>query len=144
LETCMSTGKRVLRDRLVRSNVSGHYLLAEAAVRSAISGKVCAAKEAVLCQWLDQQLLPEDVGVCHRTGLTFAKIFLNPQGEFTILRQMLDGRMAGLDRPELIAWLKQQRPDVFGNLRACCKINGRHLPPLRQVARFSLRKARFL
>lgn len=131
LETCFISGRRALRDRLFRSDVSGHYLLPELAVRSSISGRVCASKEAVICHWLEEALPPAEVGVCRRTGLPFANKFLH-EGEFSILRQLLDGTREGSNlsrrfhveqsRPELVRWLKEQYPKALGNLKSVTSI----------------------
>ncbi len=53
-----------------------------------------------------------------RTGLTIAGRFLNDRGEFTVLRQLLDGSILGKDSPELIPWLQLQRPGIFGSLKS--------------------------
>jgi hypothetical protein len=77
---------------MLRSDVSGKYVIPTKAIRSAVSNKVGLPDEIVTCDWLEQPILRNEVKRCTLTGRMIASSLLNPAGELIPLRELLDGR----------------------------------------------------
>ncbi|HLX59914.1 MAG TPA: SNF2-related protein [Planctomycetota bacterium] len=102
LRQCAASGKIACIDQVVQSVVSGKFYLPEFATRSAESGSICGTSEAVMCTWNGFALLPSETGICAFTKLPFSKSLLNDQREFTVMRDLLDGRLSGSDDPAIL------------------------------------------
>lgn len=105
LGQCSISGVIACKEYLVRSDFSNDYVLKEHAVKSIITGRVCSKREAVVCAWQQGPVLPSEAAMCTFTGLTFGRNLLNQQGELIILRDLLDGKVAGSDIPGFIKLL---------------------------------------
>lgn len=112
LEKCTATGKVARRDKMVQSQVSGAWVLEDVAVRSVLDGAICLPKESVRCHWEGGPILIGQAGRCTLTNLTFARRWLNTDGEFGILKGLLDGRVPGTTVSGIVEWL-QRRDRLF-------------------------------
>ncbi len=129
VQTCEITGQVVDQDLLKKCEISGKVTLAEKLVQSKVTGKwmlpkhtqtlpngtVVGAKEVAVCTWTRKYLRVENTAVCALSGLVFDKTLLNLLGEFSVLRECLDGNQKGSTFPEP-GYLARVQPKIFGGI----------------------------
>jgi hypothetical protein len=130
---CAATNKLVLKHLLVRSSVSQALVLADVAIRSA-GGKFCLPLECQACAWSGQKFHPDDLKVCHLTGLTIHFEFLTREpSRLRVLVEMLEGVKHSMDG-------REEYPVLEGKLSAmlngskCRIISGTYSPTNRALA----------
>jgi hypothetical protein len=65
---CAATGRKLLRDEVVASDVSGRLVDTEVARRSAVSGRIALPVEILACEETGAAVLPDETEVCELTG----------------------------------------------------------------------------
>ncbi|HRF00350.1 MAG TPA: SNF2-related protein [Pirellulaceae bacterium] len=100
LEHCSETGKLVERERLVTCEFSGKRILVDRSFRLP-NGQVVSKRETGFCRWTRRWMKASEVAVCQLTGVTIATRFLNSSGEFSLVRQALDGKRHGFQFQEV-------------------------------------------
>jgi superfamily II DNA or RNA helicase len=108
-EICAVTEQRALRGLMLKSAAANSrvYMFPGHEVRSAISNEPMAPKDAFQCPWLGISVLPQETGLCKRTGLRVAKTALNANGELAALRLVLDNPAQGMSAPDVVQWLSR-------------------------------------
>lgn len=105
---CVVSKKLVAADRIVRSEVSGLPMDRDSAARTD-DGRVALPNEIGACQWCSRRLLLRELERCTLSELLVDRSLLNEDGELRPLRNMLDGRIAGIPlNLEEMAWLRTQ------------------------------------
>ncbi len=103
---CSVSNRHVYRRLCVTSAVSGLPLLEKHALRSPQTKRIFTPSEAVMCEWMQDKYPRDEITKCKLSDLSVSKSLLNKNGEFTSLRQMLDGVIKGEEDNVLRAWLK--------------------------------------
>ena len=125
IETCCVTGTAALKRLMLRDSIDGGWLLSHAAARSDRSGRPCHPGKIVRCAWTGQGLLPDEVARCRLTGVTFDSDLLY-DGEFQLLRELLNRPWSSTDE-ELAKELQiMQNPSLEGIRKACAEWNPGH------------------
>lgn len=114
LKKCEVSGKAALGDRLVQSRASGKWMLPEHA-RELPNGMVVGAMEIAVCTWTRKYIRSEQIAVCKLCGLSFERNLMNASGEFSLLRECLDGKRKGSNFPDP-GFLDRIQPAVFGGV----------------------------
>ncbi len=102
---------------MLRSVVSGKYVISSRAIHSAISGEVCLPDEAIRCAWLQKPILKQEAGNCRLTKMKVAACLLNKSGERSILRELLDGRSTEAEAADDLLLFLRSANDAFRHLR---------------------------
>ncbi len=114
LETCTVSGKVAIATKLVRSGASGKLMLPQY-TKSLPNGMTVGIDEYKFCNWSREHLCVDQISECTLCGLTFAKNFMNPNSEFSLLRECLDGRQKGPMFPEP-GFLARIHPNQFSSI----------------------------
>ncbi|MEJ0060856.1 MAG: SNF2-related protein [Terricaulis sp.] len=148
LEPCEMSGKRVLRHRLIRSEVSNRYVLPEYGVRCSLSGKqMCAdegAKSDVTQEVVDKGLLktcaltrnkvePSYIGTCEFTAADILKARLarsDVSGKFYREDERVASGVSGQSghRSEFISCYETRQP-MLPNEAERCESTGKLVRP---------------
>ncbi len=116
LEECSVTKKKVLPSELAKSEFSGKMALQKYFVSSSISdgkileseavrsskGKYCSPAEVKPCAWSGLKYHPDDLEICHLSGLSVHSVYVTPDGppRITSLARLLDGTLRKADGTE--------------------------------------------
>ena len=114
LKKCAASGKIALSDKMVQSKASGKWMLTEY-TKTLPSGAMVGAKEVAICCWARKYVRVEQTAVCVLCGLVFQKRLMNAAGEFSVLRECLDGKHRGDTFPEP-GFLNRIHPKIFGGI----------------------------
>jgi hypothetical protein len=87
---------------LARSSLSEAPLLEAEAIRS-FAGRFCLPAEARICAWSGEQVHPDDLRVCHLTGLSVSSQYVTADNETRLrpLMELLDGVRRTTDEPAM-------------------------------------------
>lgn len=114
LKKCGVSGKIALSDKMVQSKASGKWMLTEY-TKTLPSGVIVGEKEVAICCWTRKYLRVEQTAVCALCGLVFEKSLMNASGEFSVLRECLDGKHRGHTFPEP-GFLARIQPKIFAGI----------------------------
>jgi hypothetical protein len=114
--TCQISNKVVRKDILLKSSISGIFMLREFAVQLT-DGGFGTAEETSICFWSGKTVDRRRLKKCKVTGIPACKEFLNEDQQLKIVREMLDGKNMGsvvdadkLSRlranPQIGSWIK--------------------------------------
>jgi hypothetical protein len=117
LRKCLVSGRIGTTSELVKSVVSGAWLLPEHTVTLA-DGQPAGLHEVAFCQWTDRYLPLAATAECRLSGARLDKRLLNASGEFGPLREVLDGTRTGKAFPDQ-GFLARSCPDAFRGIGGC-------------------------
>lgn len=117
LETSAISGKTALKQFFVSSSLSNMRLLQEEAIRSS-GGEFCSSNEAELCTWDGQEYHPHDVKQCSLTALSFHYRFIDKDGYFSKLHELLNGKSNQVDSQVLWEDIADKSVKILGSGRA--------------------------
>ncbi len=114
LKRCEVSGKLALSDKIVQSRLTSKWMLKKY-TRTYSGGMIVGASEVGRCCWTGEHVRIERTAVCSLTGLAFKKGLINASGEFSILRECLDGKRHGDTFPEP-GFLSRIEPKIFAGI----------------------------
>jgi superfamily II DNA or RNA helicase len=117
LRQCAVTKRIGLESELVKSALTGSWMLPEHTVQLA-DGRQAGQHESTQCQWTGK-ILPSDMAAdCRLCGLRVDKRLLNSSGEFSVLREIVDGKRTGKPFPDS-NYLARTAPIIFQGVHGC-------------------------
>ena len=117
LRQCVVTKRIGLKSELVKSALTGSWMLPEHAVVLA-DGRPAGRHESTECQWTEKNLPTAATAECRLCGVRLDKKLLNASGEFARLREILDGKQTGKPFPDP-GFLARTSPRIFQGVHAC-------------------------
>ena len=117
LRKCAVSGRIGMKDELVKSALSGEWMLTNHALTLA-DGRIAGKHEAARCEWTDAYQPIDATATCKLCLVRLDKRLLNASGEFRALREILDGSRAGIVFSDP-GFLARMRPDTFQGVQGC-------------------------
>jgi hypothetical protein len=137
LERSAASGKRAPKKFFVTSGCSGARLLESEAVVS-IAGAFCGPSEARQCKWSGKRSHPDDLTICHLTGLTIHRQFatVGTQPRLQPFAELLDGFQRTADRTDLWSALEKRISGTLHGKR--CQVEAARISPDRHMLAVSI------
>ncbi len=128
LEQSSESGIKALKKFFVVSTVSNTTILEKEAIKST-TGKYCKIAEAKICSWSNQVSHPDDLALCHLTGLPVHIRYMSAgtEGKLETLSNLVKGISRKTDKSDLWSDIKVSIADVLGN--KSIKIESSELSP---------------
>ena len=118
LKTCSVSQKRAVHGQFIHSHISHKAMLPDYAIVSPVTNRCCTPLEAKECSWRNVKFPSDEVSICRLTGLYFSRDFINEANEFSVLRELLDGKEMGTDAGDVVPWLSTHVEGILHNIKA--------------------------